>query len=257
MKKEIDIMMVDYINDNFGFKVNKRNAKTLPISDLVSTLADMDEANIYLCARTKEGIKVYIDCPAGSYEYSPTQGRDMEWLIRQLGQAIYRIINTPREPVFYNEWGRQYFRQENPIVNSDMKYAHRWEWVDEEEIVVTLEYILKFDKREARETLFDCVEALASATKEKRAEIARNAAENLKCTNGIRYFDEPSRAATEAFIIALDTYASNPNDELWEHIWKKPLGDLNQHIFLIFSGKLHNIYMGMRKKMSKNPWIWE
>lgn len=255
MKKEIDIMMVDYIQDNFGFKVNKRNAKTLPISYLVSTLADMDEANIYLCARTKEGIKVYIDCPAGSYEYSPTQGRDMEWLIRQLGQAIYRIINTPREPVFYNEWGRQYFRQENPIVNSDMKYAHRWEWVDEEEIVVTLEYILKFDKREARETLFDCVEALASATEEKRAEIARNAVGKLKgVMSGIRYFNEPSRAATETLIIALKTYSENPDEELWAHIWKKSLGELNR---LIFDEKLKKIYRHVRRNMSKVPWIWE
>lgn len=254
MKKEIDTMMVDYINDNFGFKVNKRNAKTLPISELVSTLSNMDEANIYLCARTKEGIKVYNNCKEGAYEYSTAQGWDMEWLIRQLGLAIFRIINTPREPVFYDEWGRQYFRRENPIVNSDLKYTHRWDWVDEDEIVATLEYILRFNKREARETLLDSVEALASATEEKRAEIARNAAEKLKCTDGIRYFNEPSRAATEALIIALETYAANPNEELWEHIWKKPLGDLNG---LIFDEKLKKIYKEARRNMSKVPWIWE
>lgn len=45
----------------------------------------------------------------------------------------------------------------------------------------------------------------------------------------------------------LDTYATNPNDELWEHIWKKPLGDLNN---LMFDTKLHNIYKGI-KKISK------
>lgn len=255
MKKEIDIMMVDYIKDNFGFKVNKRNAKTLPISELLSTLSNVDEANIYLCSRTKEGIKVYIDCKEGAYAYSTTHGYDMEWLVRQLGQAIFRIINTPREPIFYNEFGRHLFRRENPIVNSDLKYAHRWDWVDEEEIVATLEYILNFNKREARETLFDCVEALASATEEKRAEIARNTVGKLKgVMSGICYFNEPSRAATESLIIALKTYSENPDEELWVHIWKKPLGELNR---LIFDEKLKKIYRHVRRNMSKVPWIWE
>lgn len=106
---------------------------------------------------------------------------------------------------------------------SDARYAfHR------------LQDAMAFLRNMAKETVKNCVELMASATFRdvNRVDIAKNVSESLKRSmDGIRDFSKASRDAIESLILALDTYVGNPDKELWNYMWQKPLRKLKDNLF--------------------------
>ena len=93
-----------------------------------------------------------------------------------------------------------------------------------------LQGAMAFQKNMAKETVKDSVVLLASA--EDKVQVARAVSESLKHSmDGIRDFSEPSRSAIESLILALDTYVANPDKELWNHMWQKPLLAIRDNLF--------------------------
>ena len=128
--------LAEYIEKNFGFKMNKRNAKTQLLSEL-ATLADIDKADIYLSVRTDEGIKVWNDDMAYGYRnpsaYPATKNSyGIEWVVKMLANDIYSIVNA-----------RQGFTR-TPIINDELKYTrYMTEWIDEEEVLAAINTIIE------------------------------------------------------------------------------------------------------------------
>ena len=108
---------------------------------------------------------------------------------------------------------------------------------------------MAFPKNMAKETVKNCVELLASA--EDKVQVARAVSESLKHSmDGIRDFAKASRDAIESLIVTLDTYVANPDEELWEHIWKK-IRVLRDNLFAA-ELSVRNIINEMMKQLELN-----
>lgn len=133
-------------------------------------------------------------------------------------------------PVFYDTtesaytYYREVMRLTPEVELSDIQYAF-----------YRLQDAMAFQKNMAKETVKNGVEIMASATfmDVNRVEIAKNVSESLKRSmDGIRDFSEASRSAIESLIVSLDTYVANPDEEVWTYMWKKPLRELKDNLFM-------------------------
>lgn len=94
-----------------------------------------------------------------------------------------------------------------------------------------LQVAMAFPKNMAKETVKDSVVLLASA--EDKVQVARAVSGSLKHSmDGIRDFAKASRDAIESLIVTLDTYSANADEELWQHMWNKPLRELKDNLFM-------------------------
>lgn len=115
-----------------------------------------------------------------------------------------------------------------------MRLTTEVELADIQDVFHRLQAAMTFQKNMAKETVKNCVESMASATFRdvNRVEIAKNISESLKGSmDGIRDFAEPSRSAIESLILSLDTYVANPDQEIWNCMWEKPLRALRDNLF--------------------------
>ena len=80
-----------YISKNFGFKVDNKRSKTLPIDDLFETLQNKDDAGIYLVCKTKNGQRVYNK--QHPYLYSTEISEfSMDRVFEQMARDIYYVV---------------------------------------------------------------------------------------------------------------------------------------------------------------------
>lgn len=115
-----------------------------------------------------------------------------------------------------------------------MRLAPDAELADIQDAFHRVQNAMAFPKNMAKETVKNCVEIMASATFRdvNRVEIAKNVSESIKRSmDGIRDFSEASRAAIESIILSLDTYVANPDQEIWNCMWEKPLRALRDNLF--------------------------
>lgn len=147
-------------------------------------------------------------------------------------------------PVFYdtNESAYTYYCEV-------MRLTPDAELADIQDAFHRLQGAMAFPKNMAKETVKNCVESMASA--EDKVQVARAVSESLRDSmDGIRDFAESSRSAIESLIVTLDTYVANPNEELWEHIWKK-IRVLRDNLFAT-ELSVRNIINEMMKKLELN-----
>lgn len=112
-----------------------------------------------------------------------------------------------------------------------MMLAPDAELADIQDAFHNLQGAMAFPKNMAKETVKDSVVLLASA--EDKVQVARAVSASLKYSmDGIRDFAKASRDAIESLIVTLDTYAANADEELWLHMWKKPLRELKDNLFM-------------------------
>ena len=128
-------------------------------------------------------------------------------------------------PVFYNTTESAYtYYCELMRLTPEVKLA------DIQDAFHHLQGAMAFPKYMAKETVKDSVVLLASA--EDKVQVARAVSESLRHSmDGIRDFAKASRDAIESLIVALDTYVANPDEELWQHMWTKPLRELRDNLF--------------------------
>lgn len=111
-----------------------------------------------------------------------------------------------------------------------MRLTTEVELADIQDAFHRLQGAMAFPKKMAKETVKQCVEIMASA--EDKVQVARAVSESLKYSmDGIRDFAEPSRSAIESLILSLDTYVANPDQEIWNCMWEKPLRALRDNLF--------------------------
>ena len=109
---------------------------------------------------------------------------------------------------------------------------------------------MNFPKDMAKNTVKECVEMLASA--EDKVQVARAVSVSLKQSmDGIRDFAKASRDAIESLIVTLDTYAANADQELWQQMWKKPLRDLKDNLFMHDTHMQEVMRQAMKPKIKK------
>lgn len=84
-------LLAIYISENFGFKVDNKRSKTLPLKDLVETLQDKDMAEIYLVCKTKEGQRVYNKQHPYLYSTEITEF-SMDSVAEQVARDIYFMV---------------------------------------------------------------------------------------------------------------------------------------------------------------------
>lgn len=109
---------------------------------------------------------------------------------------------------------------------------------------------MSFPKNMAKETVKDSVVLLASA--EDKVQAARAVSVSLKHSmDGIRDFAKASRDAIESLIVTLDTYAANADQELWQHMWKKPLRELKDNLFMHDTHMQEVMRQAMKPKIKK------
>ena len=84
-------LLSTYVSKNFGFKVDNKRSKTLSINDLIETLQDKDNAEIYLVCKTKNGQRVYNK--QHPYLYSTEISEfSMNRVVEQIARDIYFVI---------------------------------------------------------------------------------------------------------------------------------------------------------------------
>lgn len=111
-----------------------------------------------------------------------------------------------------------------------MRLTPEVELADIQDAFHRLQGAMAFPKNMAKETVKDSVVLLASA--EDKVQVARAVSASLKHSmDGIRDFAKASRDAIESLIVTLDTYVANPDQEIWQHMWKKPLRELRDNLF--------------------------
>lgn len=111
-----------------------------------------------------------------------------------------------------------------------MRLTPEVELADIQDAFHRLQGAMAFPKNMAKETVKDSVVLLASA--EDKVQVARAVSESLKYSmDGIRDFAKASRDAIESLIVTLDTYVANPDQEIWNCMWEKPLRELRDNLF--------------------------
>ena len=135
-----------------------------------------------------------------------------------------------------------------------MMLAPDAELADIQDAFHNLQEAMAFPKNMAKETVKNCVELMASATFRdvNRVDIAKNVSESLRHSmDGIRDFAKASRDAIESLIVSLDTYVANADEELWQHMWKKPLRELKDNLFM------HDTHMQEVMRQAMKPKVNE
>lgn len=84
-------LLAIYISKNFGFKVDNKRSKTLPIDDLLETLQDKDKAEIYLVCKTKEGQRILNKQYPYIYNAEITEFGD-DKVVEQMARDIYYVV---------------------------------------------------------------------------------------------------------------------------------------------------------------------
>ena len=98
-----------YINENFGFKVDNKRSKTLSLEDLVCTLQDKDNAEIYLVCKTKNGQRVYNKQHPYLYSTEITEF-SMDRVAEQMAHDMYFVVR--------DKFGSDY----NPYCRTNLKH---------------------------------------------------------------------------------------------------------------------------------------
>lgn len=99
-----------YISKNFGFKVDNKRSKTLPINDLFETLQDKDKAEIYLVCKTKNGQRVYNKQYPCLYS-TEISAFSMDRVFEQVARDIYFVIR--------DKFGSDY----DPYCRTNLRYS--------------------------------------------------------------------------------------------------------------------------------------
>ena len=148
-------------------------------------------------------------------------------------------------PVFYNTTESAYtYYCELIRLTPEVKLA------DIQDAFHNLQGAMDFLKNMAKETVKDSVVLLASA--EDKVQVARAVSTSLKYSmDGIRDFAKASRDAIESLIVTLDTYAANADEELWQHMWKKPLRELKDNLFMHDTHIQEVMRQAMKPKIKK------
>ena len=97
-------LLAIYISKNFGFKVDNKRSKTLPLKDLVETLQDKDNAEIYLVCKTKNGQRVYNKQHPYLYSTEITEF-SMDRVAEQMAHDIHSQVRHR-----YGDYGNLYSR---------------------------------------------------------------------------------------------------------------------------------------------------
>ena len=103
-------LLAIYISKNFGFKVDNKRSKTLPLKDLVETLQDKDKAEIYLVCKTKEGQRVYNKRNPYLYSTEITEF-SMDRVAEQVARDIYFVVR--------DKFGSDY----DPYCRENLRYS--------------------------------------------------------------------------------------------------------------------------------------
>lgn len=128
-------------------------------------------------------------------------------------------------PVFYDTTESTY-----TYYCDAMRLAPEVKLADIQDAFHRVQGAMAFAKNKAKETVKDSVVLLASA--EDKVQVARAVSESLRHSmDGIRDFAKASRDAIESLIVALDTYVANPDQEIWNCMWEKPLRALRDNLF--------------------------
>lgn len=107
-------LLAIYISKNFGFKVDNKRSKTLPLKDLAETLQDKDNAEIYLVCKTKNGQRVYNKQHPYLYSTEITEF-SMDRVTEQMAYDIHCLVRHR-----YGDYGGSYSRMDFIYPDTDL-----------------------------------------------------------------------------------------------------------------------------------------